>query len=142
MYFIKQITKDEWKLFSENAHCAIFEKHKNSNLEKCDFAILFYENEKSLPLGFITCKELDSETLYYQYGGLFKDFRGKGFSTDLFKEISRWCHEKYKYVGFRVENTNLPMLKLAMNAGYKIVGIRNFHNYILLEHLLERENAV
>lgn len=48
-----------------------------------------------------------------------------------------FCEKDYKRITTYIENKNTPMLKFAMKIGFRITGIRNYKNEILLEHLLE-----
>jgi hypothetical protein len=103
-----------------------------------DFALLVDDIDEQVPMAYVTCQELDAETLYWQYGGSFPGTRDTVLSAKCFDLFMSWAKDiGYRRVGFRVENTNYPMLKLAMRGGFKIVGLRAFHNYVLLEHLKE-----
>jgi len=132
------IGEKDWKQLSEAAHIAVFERRKPKELERIDFALVA-DAEENDPIAYVTCKELDAKTVYWQYGGMFKDYRGKGEAILAIKALMEWCHDKYDYIGCRVENTNLPMLKTAMNAGFLIVGIRMFNQGVFLEHLSTKE---
>lgn len=130
---IEVVNSDDWKKLSENAHVAVFDKRKPSGIERIDYALLFVDSG-NVPAAYITCKELDSESLYWQYGGVFQAFRHSITAFRILEQATEWSRERYKNVGFRVENDNLSMLKCAMKVGYRIIGVRIFEGTILLEH--------
>lgn len=133
----EKLEKNIWKELSESAHLIVFNELKSSALDRVDFALLI-SNETQKPMAFVTCQELDAFTLYWQYGGSFPDTKDTIYSVRSFELFLKWCRDHgYQRVGFRVENNNFPMLKLAMKSGFKIVGLRAFGGYVLLEHLKE-----
>lgn len=132
-----KLEKLAWRELSESAHLIVFNEIKSSALDRVDFALLI-EDEQNKPMAFVTCQELDAFSLYWQYGGAFPDTKDTIYSIRSFELFLTWAREKgYQRVGFRVENNNYPMLKLAMKCGFKIVGLRAYAGYVLLEHLKE-----
>jgi hypothetical protein len=130
------IDKEVWKRdYSENAHLITFNKHKPASWDRIDYALLMADEEK--PCAYITCREFDHETIYWQFGGALPDTIGTTKSLECFNMALEWAKDLYKRVTFLVENDNVPMLKLAMKRDFKIVGVKNFKGTILLEHLLE-----
>ncbi|MFN3453443.1 MAG: hypothetical protein ACK41T_00685 [Pseudobdellovibrio sp.] len=129
------LTKDQWKTFSDDAHKACFGFDGYAALETADYALMIIDHDT--PICYTTIKELDSHTCYMQWGGAFegslgtvKSFRGYTLMIDYLKQ-------RYPYITTRIENHNIPMLKFAMKVGFKIIGVRNFKESILLEHLME-----
>lgn len=140
MIRIEKIAPEVWKkTYSELAHQSVFGKQKPSEWDRIDFALLFIDETMDVAAAYITCREYDHETLYWQFGGAFPSSQGTLRSSACFQESLIWCAAKYKRVTFLVENTNFRMLKFAMKENFKIVGVRNFHGSILLEHMLEFE---
>lgn len=135
---IVKLNRDEWTQFSENAHLIVFNERKPPEMERVDFALLAEIGVHQL-LGYVTCRELDKDTLYWQYGGAFPRAAKTSMSFSFYMRFIWWTKQHYKRVSFLVENTNTVMLKMALKAGFKIVGIRNYKNHILLEHHLEFE---
>lgn len=129
------LSKDEWKPLSENAHLICFGKHKPVDLERIDFVLMVRHGKQAV--GYVTCRELDGDTLYWQFGGAFPGSKGTVLSPKGIDAFLEWCRRYYKRVSFLVENTNQPMLKMAMRSGFKIMGVRVFGQSVLLEHLLE-----
>jgi len=134
---VMEIQKDDWMLLSEKAHLIVFNEAKMASTDRIDFALVT-ENSKGDLMNYVTCRELDSESLYWQYGGSFPGTKGSILSLRAVQALLEYCKAaEYKRVGFFVENTNLAMLKMAMKCGFLITGVRNFKGVILLEHYLE-----
>ena len=133
---LKRLGADEWARFAENAHLATFGEFRSKGKDRIDFALLAID-EHDTPIGYMTVKELDSETVYWQFGGALPDYKGTNTMWHAYVAASAYCKERYKRVFTYIENTNPPMLKFAMKLGFRIIGIRNFGKHILLEHLLE-----
>lgn len=133
--FVERFNPSEWREYSEQAHSACFGTFKPVQMDRIDFALVV-RTEKDL-LGYVTCKELDHETLYWQFGGAFPGTRFTTSSWKAFLALTQYCSDKYKRLTFRVENDNGAMLKFAAKSGFKIVGCRFFQGTVLLEHLLE-----
>ncbi len=121
---------DSWQM--HRAYAKTFHELRPAHLERPDF-VLFCEY-KERPCGFVTCIEMDSETVYWQFGGLFDEVK----STIAARSAISGCIEKMREKGFkristRVENTNLRMLRLEMKFGFLVVGTYTFKNKIYLE---------
>lgn len=137
MIEVRQIDKTSWaRYFSENAHRAVFEETKPASKERIDFALLAVTQEDE-PISYLTARELDSDTLYWQFGGAFVKFRGTPYSFKSYEAFVEWTKARYKRVVTYIENSNVKMLRMAMAVGYRITGIRNYHGDVLLEHTME-----
>ncbi len=134
---VVQIAKEKWSELAEKAHLIVFNEIKKPEQDRIDFALLV-ESGSGVPLQFATCRELDAESLYIQYGGSFPGTKGSLNSLRAFDKILEWAEfAGYRRLSFLVENTNEAMLKLALHTGFLITGIRHFKGLILLEHLKE-----
>lgn len=134
---VRAITKDDWATLAERAHLIVFNEIKKPEMDRIDFALIV-ENESSVPLQYATCRELDAESLYLQYGGSFPGTKGTIKSIRCFNAILDWANlAGYRRVSFLVENTNEAMLKLALSVGFLIIGVRNYRGLVLLEHAKE-----
>ena len=121
----------EWQLVSEDVHMTVFGELRSQEMNRIDFALVVWHE---IPLGYVTCREFDCETIYMGYGGCLKRNtlqNVRGYQMVL-NELSF-----YKRAVTLVENTNIAMLRLAMSQGFLITGIRNHKNTILLELTLE-----
>ena len=132
------VSKEDWvRSFSEASHLVCFGKHKPSSFDRIDYAMLMADPETKTPRAYITAREFDHETVYWQFGGSFPGTKGTVASLACFEAALEHAKLHYKRVTFVVENTNFPMLKLAQKKGFVIVGLRNFNGTVLLEHMLE-----
>ncbi len=132
---VKRFTPDEWKLYSENAHWVCFGKIKPAEWDRIDFALMSMRGHE--PTGYMTCREWDHETLYWQFGGAFPGTKATSVSFISYQAFVDYCKARYKRITTLIENTNTPMLRMAMKVGFRICGTRVFKGDILLEHLLE-----
>lgn len=115
---VRKISKTDWAALSETAHLVVFSEAKKAESERIDFT-LCVESEQGIPLSYVTCRELDAETLYWQYGGSFPGTKGTGASFGNCLLLLEWAIQNgYKRVACYVENTNQAMLKLAMKCGF------------------------
>jgi len=130
---------EEWFEYAEASHKLVFKEIRDPAMDRISFALLAYDSVG--PIGYVTCRELDSESLYWQYGGAIEGRRGlpavRGF--DAFLEETR---KQYKRITTLVENGNVSYLHLAMQKGFRIIGVRCFKGQVLVELFKEFENAI
>lgn len=141
---VTRIDKDTWvKTFSEYAHKICFEEIARPEKERIDFALLVTEEDSEKPVGYVTCREWDSDTLYWQFGGAFPETKGTAKSWAAYKACVEWTRGRgYKRITTYIENGNRVMLKFAAKIGFLITGTRTFQGAVLLEHLLEFDDAI
>lgn len=131
------LNTDEWEQISESAHLVVFNEKRPSTMNRIDLAILV-EDENKKPLGYGTYRELDSESVYMQYGGCFPGTINTSFSWPVYSAaIDKLFSIGYLRANTLIENENIPMLKFAFKKGFRIIGIRTFKNKIYCELLLE-----
>lgn len=135
MITVARFTKEEWKIYSEQAHSICFGKHKPAEWDRIDFALMAIA--QAHPLGYMTCREVDAETLYWQFGGAFPGTKGTASSFRAYEAFFNYCGERYKRVTTLIENDNTAMLRMAMKVGFRVIGTRTFKGQVLLEHLME-----
>lgn len=134
---VKKLSREEWITLSEDAHKACFQEIMPVNSEKIDFALLCVD-ENNRPCGYVTCRELDHESVYWRYGGSFPETRGTVRSWTCYELMTNFIKEMgFKRISTLIENKNTVMLKFAMKIGYLICGLRNYQGLTLLEHVLE-----
>lgn len=131
---VVKVEKYAWKSMSEEAHRICFSEVKPVGRERVDFALLV-TNDDDFPLGYTTCKELDSETIYLQFGGCFPGTKDSVLAFKSYVAGIEFLKKDYKNVCFYVKNDNFAMLKFAMKTGFKIIGVKNRNGDILLEHV-------
>lgn len=140
MIEIEMIYPDEWKVMAKNAHLAVFDEIRNADVDRISFALLGKKNDQLL--GYVTARETDAETVYWQFGGAFQGCKGSILVIRTYQAFIDWMKNKYKRITTFVENTNLSYLRLAMSCGFLITGIKNFNNTILIELTLEFKGGI
>lgn len=140
-YLVELIHPKDWEMLSEKAHLAVFDTHKPKELDRIDFALLV-KTESDEWLAYATCREHDAHSLYWQYGGAFPGTRDSSMSFQAYRAFAEYCQARYKRISTLVENTNVVYMKFLMKTGFRIVGLRNFHGSILLEHMWEKTDEV
>lgn len=129
---IVKYDQSEWADVSEQMHYSVFGEYRPKTMSRIDFALVAWDDEK--PIGYVTCREFDSETIYMSYGG----FLEKGFKNlSAYKMCLDTLRSDYCRATTIVENTNFSMIKLAMSQGFLINGLRRHKSSTLLELCLE-----
>lgn len=135
---IDKLTEAEWKnSYMKNMYDSAFGEIRKVEIEKCDF-VLIAKNSEFKPVGFVTCHEMDSETLYWQFGGASKEIKNTFHVLNHYINFIKWSISRYKRITTRIENTNTAMLKIAIKCGFIIYGIWNFKNTVYLELCYEQ----
>ncbi len=121
---------------SESAHLAVFDKRKDVNLERIDFALMCVEGERVI--SYATCREFDGETCYIAYGGVLHDARKTSLSVKAYHLGIEWIKNRYARITTLIESENVPMLKMAMHEGLRVRGTRFYAGILLVEMGWER----
>lgn len=139
---IKLLESRDWVKLNEQAHFCAFGEKRDRDMDRIDFALLAID-PNGVASGYISCLEMDKETIYWQYGGAMPNYKGSVFSFNGYREFIKYCGKFYKRITTRIENTNLTMLKMALKMGFLIMGTYTFKNKIFVELCLEfgGENA-
>lgn len=121
---------DQWKDYAESAHKLIFRECRDASFDRISFALIAVGGGSTI--GYVTCRELDKESLYWQFGGALDEFRGlkavRGFQAFLAYSAAR-----YKRVSTLVRNDNVGYLHMLMKMGFRAIGMRTFEGEIFLE---------
>ncbi len=128
---IEKLSPEDWSKISEAAHLVAFGTHKPVAQERIDYALVCVEGSDLK--GYLTAKEMDGETVYWQWGGAFTGTKGTHYTIKGYLGFVEWTKAHYKHVQTRIENTNTAMLHFAMKAGFKIVGMRHSQGSTMLE---------
>lgn len=134
MINIKRFSKENWALISKEAHAAVFGTVRDSAIERIDF-VLVATMDKS-PIGYITAREHDSETVYWQFGGVLMVHRGVSTLKAYMMAIEE-MRRSYKRITTCILNTNFTMLKMAMKVGFIINGVKVINGNTLVELVKE-----
>jgi GNAT superfamily N-acetyltransferase len=80
---------------------------------------------KDRPVGFFLGFELKPDTFFAWFYGVLPEARRSGVGSQLMEAAQSWAAQE-GYAGFRLEchNQHRPMLHLAIDLGYDIIGIR------------------
>lgn len=132
---VERIEKEDWKELSESAHRAVFDERRNADCERIDYALLAVRD--GVLQGYCTVRELDSDSVYWQYGGAFPPAAKSRFAYEAYSGFVEYTKERYERITTLVENENVRYLKLAMHFGFRIIGCRFFGGQTFVELLLE-----
>jgi RimJ/RimL family protein N-acetyltransferase len=130
---IREFNANEWYRYAEEAHKLVFKKQRDPWIDRITFAWLAYTDSGAI--GYVTCRELDCHSLYWQFGGSFDERRGIP-AVRAFEAILEKAKDKYRRVTTLVENDNVNYLHLLMRKGFRVIGLRVFEGNILLELLI------
>lgn len=131
----EKLSREEWQAHAESAHAAVFDRHRPVSLDRSDYTIFLHTEQRAI--GYATVRELDAESVYWQYGGAFPPLH-KVHRFEAFKHLLAAQKELgAKRVSTLVLNENVPYLKMCMAAGFLIIGVRCFKHEIYVELLKE-----
>jgi len=127
------ISPEEWVKYAEDSHAAVFKEFRPSSMDRISYALA--ATDESGVIGYVTCRETDSESLYWQHGGAVDTRYGvaayRGFEAFLDNA------KPYKRVTTLVRNDNIRYLHLLMKFGFRVIGLRCVKNEIFLELTIE-----
>lgn len=136
-----QIGATAWRAISRDVHNVVFQTDKPAEFDRIDYA-LGVEDEAGQPMAYVTVREHDHESVYWQFGGAFPPAKNSPVAYRAFCKVIDWQKAHSKRIAMLVENDNTSMLRIAMKAGFRVIGVRYFKGHILLEHALELSHAV
>ncbi len=136
---IQELDPEQWSVFSEDAHRSCFSEFRPAYTDRIDYALLAHDPATRGIMGYVTVRELDHESAYWQYGGAFPTIEKSAHVFKVYLHFIEHMRQRYKRVTTLVENSNVSYLKLAMKAGFRIIGVRMFKGVILVELLLDFE---
>jgi GNAT superfamily N-acetyltransferase len=80
---------------------------------------------KDKPAGFFLGFELKPDTFFAWFYGVLPDARRMGIGSQLMEAAQDWAAEQqYEAIRLECHNQHRPMLHLAIELGYDIVGMR------------------
>lgn len=139
-YEVRAIDQKSWcGEIADIAMSSAFGESRPHHIDRSNFALVCFKDD--VATGFVTCIEMDSETIYWQFGGAFGETQNTRSVVPCYIALIDWCAEKYLRITTRIENDNVRMLHLAMKMGFRVVGTWNFKNKIYLELLNEVKNG-
>lgn len=136
---VHKVDQAVWKELGASTHQIVFGENPPETQSRMDFALVVQDLTTDLYVTYVTVRELDSDTVYWGWGGAFPTFRNSSAPWRAYQAMTETTFELgYKSIFTLIENTNAPMLKFALKMGYKIIGIRHVNGCTMLEHLLEK----
>ena len=84
--------------------------------------ILLVETDEGKAVAFVGVKNIDRNQAYLKYGEATKPMRGTALTGRALVKITEAMHSKYRYLYMIVKNTNAPMIRIAIKAGWLIHG--------------------
>lgn len=92
--------------------------------------------------GFAECFINNQNEIHIKYGGTIKGLHGRAENVRAFSALVDYIHgDGFGNIRMDVENDNLPMLKLALASGFRIIGCRiATDKTVVVEMLKMKEN--
>jgi hypothetical protein len=129
---VNRLQPDEWKVLAEKAHLVVFNEKREAEINRIDFALLCLLDGTLQT--YVTVKEMDAESLYWQYGGAFPTAKKSLVAFRCFQKLIEYCFDEgYKRISLYVKNDNFSMLKFVMSHTFTIVGMRTIAGDTFLE---------
>jgi len=132
-YVIEVLQPAAWATVSEGTHFEVFGTLKPKDWDRIDYALLALREGEALPIAYMTCREVSRDCVYWQFGGSFPEIRGTLASWAIYKEFIEWARKKYKMVSTYTANDNYSYLRMALKAGFKIIGTRNVDGEVFVD---------
>lgn len=118
---VRRIEKEEWKTISKEVHSYAFNERLENEDETISFALMAMKEDK--PQAYCTVIDLDRYTCYMQHGGALPAAEGTINVAKAYAKMILWLKEKYPRIQTVIKNDNNRMIKLAMSAGFTIIGV-------------------
>ncbi len=133
---VAKVPAEEWQQkFSAESHRLVFGTIKPKHRDRIDYALLVIRDEA--PVGYVTVKEYDCETVYWQFGGVFPRLRRSMTAVRAIEEALEWQKKHSRRILTYVENKNLPMLRFYLGYGFLIIGTRTYNNMVMVDLVKE-----
>lgn len=140
MITVQQLSKEEWSEMAEDAHLICFNEKRSSLLDRIDYALVNVAPGNHI-LNYCTVRELDANSVYWQYGGAFPNSKGSVHSARSYARNIEWTFNKgYKRITTYTKNTNKEMMRIQLKCGFIPVGMRTVQGEVFVEFLLEAPN--
>lgn len=92
-----------------------------------------YDNDEYV--GFIAGYATAPGCWYLQRAGFIQDKQKQGCNLKKYKDALSILHKEWVYIRTHVNNADLPALKMDLNAGFKIIGVRHISGQTEVEML-------
>lgn len=132
------ITKEQWKAVERESHADLFGDEYGELFKEYNFVVLVTLGPDMVC--YATIKELDGDTAFLNFGGTFRRYRGQNLTSQCLEKILACLKPQYKYIGFCCRTKNIAMIKVGLNNGFQMIGMKLILGLPNIEFLFEREN--
>jgi hypothetical protein len=136
---IRILRPDEWRVLAKLAYARVFGEGLEGGDEAISYAGLVVDDRTDTPQFYATVRELGESTLFVLFLGAFPSARNTRMAYAGFCALRDWALARYERLTGLIAHTNRPMLKLAAQAGGRIIGMRYASPTLLLEMVFERD---
>jgi hypothetical protein len=134
--YVDIIDCEAWDELSDMAQISTFEERRPAYMNKIDYA-LGVRTDNDI-ISWVTVRELDHESVYWQYGGCLPKHRNTLNSFKSYKMMKDFCFKNgIKYISTLVESDNIVMLKMAFKIGFRIIGTKSLDNTTYVDLYLD-----
>ncbi|MBI2803391.1 MAG: GNAT family N-acetyltransferase [Planctomycetes bacterium] len=107
----------------------------------CHNVVMLVARLNDKPVGFFVGFELKPGVFFAWFCGVIPEMRRQGIASQLTEAAQSWAKlHDYETIRFECQNQHRPLLHMALNLGYDIVGIRwdsdHGDNVVVLEKSL------
>lgn len=134
-----KLSPSEWATVSQNAHKAAFGDVREPDVDRIDYALFVHNGDR--PCGYVTVAETEKTIAYMHFGGTFPETRRTALAVKSYFMTVNYLKERYEIIHTHVKNYNLPMIKLALAAGFLIIGTKTYHGEVSLTLFWEKAAA-
>ena len=125
---VKILDQDNWKQIAEGLHSIVFDKKRDHKIDRADGCFLIYDKNTNCSVGYVSYFETDAKSIYWQWGGLFPEFRGTNIAYKAINICLEVADKIYDTINMMVHRDNIKMLKIAFSVGFRINGVRCFRD--------------
>jgi hypothetical protein len=118
---IEKLTPESWSQIAEDAHLICYNEIRPNSMNTIDYALVVYDAEKIKM--YATIIEMEKGVAHMQHGGALPGTKGTAVSFRAYKCIIMHLAKEYDATVCNVENTNTPMLQIALKMGFIPVGM-------------------
>lgn len=131
---VERVSIDEWNKLSSDAHRIAFNEDRDPSVNTFHYCLVVFDESKIR--AYATILEMDKGTAHMQHGGAMPETKGTVSAVKAYSLIMSRIRESYKRVTTHILNTNVPMLKLALSEGFRIIGC-DYHDDGIYLHLYQ-----
>ena len=135
MIRVEQVGRPEWDKLAQNAHLISFGEIRPPEFNRFHYALVCLDDAEIY--SYATIVEMDQESAYMQHGGAMPNIKGTVSVLKCYRLVMDWLRLRYKRISTRISNQNLPMLKMAMHEGLRIIGCDLYPDGVFLHLNLE-----